>query len=153
MKKICIKFLILIMSILFVSGCVITPYKDLNLDTTSNFKTPTESKSGIYVYQWKTGIMGALMDVDFEIKGLPEVSLNTGEYCYLEVAPGKYEYKLSGEIFNQYVPVEFAANQNYFFRASLLNFSDCAFLVRDQDEIDEAKKNILTERYELCTKD
>ena len=143
-------FLLALISVLMVTGCAaVVPYKDLNLDTTSNFKSPAEGKSGIYVYQWKTGILGAGSDVDFEIKGVVEISLNTGEYGYVEVEPGKYEYKLSGGLFKQYIPVEFEANKNYFFRAVLLNFSDTAFLIRDQTEINDAKRNILTGRYEL----
>ena len=109
---------------------------------------PEEGKSGIYVYQWKTGVVGALFDVDFEIKGFPEVALNTGEYAYFEVPPGEYEYKLSGGIFKQYIPVKLEENKNYFFRAFLLYAIDHAVLIRDQNEIDEAKKNILTKRYQ-----
>ena len=118
-----------------------------------SFRTPAQGKAGIYVYQWKTGIFGAGMDVGFEIKGLPEVFLNTGEYCYFEVAQGAYEYKFRGGIFKQYFPVKFEVNQNYFFNAKISNFSDFVYLVRSQTEIDEAKNNILTERYELCTND
>jgi len=114
---------------LLITGCAVKPYKDLNLDTTSNFRAPTEGSAGIYVYQWKSGILGALYDSDFEIKELPEVSLNTGEYCSFEVPPGEYEYKFSGGLFKQYLPVEFEANQNYFFRTFISNFSDKAFLV------------------------
>jgi hypothetical protein len=133
---------------LVVSGCSITPYEQLNLDTTTDFRKPEEGMAGVYAYQWKTGVIGALFDVDFEIKGFPAVTLNTGEYGYFEAPPGEYEYKLSGGIFKQYVPVKLEANKNYFFRASLLNASDHAYLVRDQKEIDEAKKNILSNRYE-----
>ncbi len=141
------------MSFLILTGCAVTPYKDLNLDTTSNFTLPKEGKSGIYVYQWKSGILGAARDVDFEIKGQPKISLNTGEYGYFEVDPGKYEYKVSGGLAPFNLPVEFEANKNYFFRASLANFSDKAYLVTDQLEIDEAKKNIATGRYEIYSND
>ncbi|WP_146164628.1 MULTISPECIES: DUF2846 domain-containing protein [Halomonas] len=137
----------------FISGCAATDYKDLNLDTTSDFRSPTHGKSGVYVYQWKTGILGAGSDVDFEIKGYPELSLNTGEYGYFEVKPGNYEYKLSGGIFPQYIPVEFEPDQNYFFRAFLLNFSDYAVLVREQNEINEAQENISSGRYEPHSND
>ena len=135
------------------TGCAVVPYEDLNLDTTSNFKSPPDGVAGIYVYQWKTGILGAGFDVDFEIKGYPELSLNTGEYGYFQVSPGDYEYKFSGGLFDQYIPVKFEANQNYFFRAFLFNMSDGAVLIRDQVEINEAKKNILSERYEEHTVD
>lgn len=130
-----------------------TPYEDLNLDTTSNFRTPSEGKSGIYVYQWKTGVLGAIADVDFQIKGEPTLSLNTGEYGYFELAPGDYEYKLNGGLIDQYIPVSFEAGENYFFRAALVNFSDVAYLVRGQEEIEAAKKNIASGRYELHDKD
>ena len=143
----------ILLGVLILSGCSVTPYKELNLDTTSNFKTPTEGKTGVYVYQWKTGPLGALVDVDFDIKGKPEVSLNTGEYAHFEIDPGQYEYKLLGGLFPMYAPVEFESNENYFFRAFLLNFSDNAYLVRDQIEINEAKKHILSGRYEINTKD
>jgi hypothetical protein len=131
----------------------VTPYKELNLDTTSNFKIPHEGMSGVYVYQWKTGIIGALLDVDFEIKGEPIISLNTGEYGYMEIKPGLYEYKLQGGLFKIYLPVEFEANNNYFFAAKLSNATDRAVLVRDQQAIDEAKENILSGRYEIYSKD
>ena len=143
-------FLLALISVLTVTGCAVVPYKDLNLDTTSNFKYPGEGQAGVYVYQWKTGIIGAGLDVDFVIEGVAEISLNTGEYGYVEVAPGKYKYKFSGGPFKHYyVPVEFEANKNYFFRASLLNLTDNAFLIRDQTEINDVKRNILTGRYEL----
>jgi hypothetical protein len=105
--------------------------------------------SGVYVYQWKSGILGAGSDVNFQIKGQPTIPLNTGEYGYLEVAPGKYEYKLIGGLQNLYIPVDFEADQNYFFRAQLVNFSDRSVLIREQKEIDETKKNIATGRYEV----
>ena len=146
------KYFILLM-VLIISGCSVVPYKELNLDTTSNFNTPAEGKAGVYVYQWKTGVVGALVDVDFDLKGKPEVSLNTGEYAHFEIDPGQYEYKLSGGLFPMYVPVEFESNKNYFFRAFLLNLSDHSYLMRDQLEINEAKKNILSGWYEINTKD
>lgn len=133
---------------MFIVGCSVTPYEQLNLDTTSNFKSPSEGKSGVYVYQWKRGVIGAAFDVDFEIKGHPKVSLNTGEYAYFELAPGSYEYLFAGGLIEQYAPVKFAPGQNYFFRAYLLNASDYAALIRDQEEVDAAKRNILSGRYE-----
>ncbi|QNA87947.1 DUF2846 domain-containing protein [Massilia sp. Dwa41.01b] len=142
------KIVSIVLSALLLSGCAVTPYKDLNLDTTSNFTKPTEGKAGVYVYQWKTGIIGSLMDVNFEIKGQPKIPLNTGEYGYYEANPGTYEYKLQG-FPSLYIPVEFEANKNYFFRAALANGSDISYLVRDQDEIESAKKNISSGRYEL----
>ncbi|MFA0084068.1 hypothetical protein AB4383_18985 [Vibrio breoganii] len=105
------------------------------------------------MYQWKTGLFGALVDVDFEIKGEPELSLNTGEYAYIELLPGDYEYKFQGGIFTHYIPIKIEPNKNYFFRAQLLNASDHAFLIRDQYEIDEAKKNITSGYYEVNTLD
>ena len=147
------KLLLIIMSAVLFTGCTVIPYEELNLDTTSNFKSPKEGRAGVYVYQWKTGIYGAGSDVDFELKGYPELPLNTGEYGYFEVSPGEYEYKFSGGIFTQYVPVKFEANQNYFFRARLHNFTDQSFLIRDQVEINEAKENILSGRYEEHTVD
>ena len=145
--------ILLIMNAMLIAGCASTPYEKLNLDTTSNFNKPKKGMAGIYVYQWKTGVLGAAFDVDFEVKGYPELSLNTGEYGYFEVLPGSYEYKLSGGIFKQYDSVRFEANQNYFFRAALLNASDFAILIRDQMEIDEAKKYIKSGRYEKNSKD
>ena len=105
--------------------------------------------AGVYVYQWKTGIVGAVMDVNFQIKGQPTIPLNTGEYGYLEVSPGKYEYKIKGGLQKLYIPIELEADQNYFFHAQLINATDQVFLVRDQKEIDETKQNIATGRYEV----
>lgn len=141
------------MSAVLFMGCTATPYKELHLDSTSNFKTPKDGQAGIYVYQWKTGYLGAAFDVDFEIKGFPELPLNTGEYGYFEVPPGDYEYKLYGGPFPQYIPIKFEANQNYFFRAIFMNFMGHSFLIRNQVEIDGAKKNILSGRYEEHTID
>ncbi len=148
-----IRFGAAIASALLASGCTMTPYEQLNLDTTSSFKKPSEGMSGVYVYQWKSGIIGAGLDVDFEIKGQPTISLNTGEYGHLEVQPGEYEYKTLGGIVQQYIPITFEPNENYFFRAALSNFSDVAYLVRSQNEIDDAKHNIESGRYEIYSKD
>lgn len=134
----------------FFVGCAVVPYEQLKLDTTTNFRMPSPSKAGIYVYQWKAGIIGAARDVDFEIKGQPKIPLNTGEYGYFEVLPGDYEFKWTGGILGkQYLPVKLEANQNYFFHAFLYDFVDRANLIRDQQAIDEAKKNILSGRYEM----
>jgi hypothetical protein len=142
------RILLIALSLLVLSGCTVIPYKERNLDTTSNFKKPTEGMAGVYVYQWKSGIIGAGRDVDFEIKGQPIISLNTGEYGYFETPPGQYEYKFRGGLYTVYLPVEFEANHNYFFRAALINFSDRASLVPFQVEIDEVKENIMSGRYE-----
>lgn len=142
------RILLIALSLLVLSGCTVIPYKERNLDTTSNFNKPTEGMAGVYVYQWKSGIVGAGFDVDFEIKGQPIISLNTGEYGYIEVLPGKYEYKYAGGILKRYVPVEFEANQNYFFRAFLNNLTGYSGLILYQEEIDETKVNIMSGRYE-----
>lgn len=134
---------------LMLVGCSSTiPYQERGLDTTTNITTPTKGKTGVYVYQFKRGIAGAGFDVDFEIKGRPTVSLNTGEYAYFEIQPGEYEYKVMGGLFPMYYPVNFKAGENYFFRAYLSSAMDNAHLVISQFEIDEAKKNIVTGRYE-----
>lgn len=132
-----------------LAGCAAVPYEQLKLDTTSSFRRPSPDKAGIYVYQWKTGILGAGMDVNFEIKGQPRIALNTGEYGYLEVPPGEYEYKLRGGLVPMFIPVQFEAGQNYFFRAALVNFSDLSFLTRDQREIDDVKRDITSGWYEM----
>lgn len=132
-----------------IAGCAGMPYEELRLDTTSNFRQPPRDKAGIYVYQWKRGIIGAVVDVNFEIKGQSKIALNTGEYGYIEVPPGRYEYKIHGGLFPTFIPVKFDAGQNYFFRAALVNLSDISYLIRDQKEIDEVKQNILSGRYEL----
>ena len=77
--------------------------------------------------QWKTGIgfrlFAAVRDIDFEIKGKPKLSLNTGEYAYVEIAPGQYQYKGSGKtIFAnpKFATVEFEANKNYSFIVTII---------------------------------
>lgn len=124
------------------------PYQDRGLDTTTNISTPTKGKAGVYVYQFKRGIVGALLDVDFEIKGHRTVSLNTGEYAYFEIQPGEYEYKIIGGALPLYTSVNFKEGENYFFRAYLSSAVDNAYLVIEQADIDEAKRNITTGRYE-----
>jgi hypothetical protein len=125
--------------IIGIAGCAGMPYEQLGLDTTSNFRQPPPDKVGIYVYQWKRGIIGAVVDVNFEIKGQSKIALNTGEYGYLEIPPGRYEYKIHGGLFPTFISVKFDAGQNYFFRAALVNFSDISYLIRDQKEIDEGR--------------
>lgn len=131
-----------------ITGCASVPYEELTLDTTTNFKTPSSGQSGIYVYQWKRGVIGAARDVTFEIKGQKKIALNTGEYGYLELPPGQYEYKFSGGLSPTYFPIRMESGRNYFFRAFLLQFTDYSVLIRDQQEINEAKENILSGRYE-----
>jgi hypothetical protein len=139
---------------LLLSGCTSTvSYEELALDSTSNFTIPPTGKSGIYVYQWKSGILGASMDVDFEIVGLPEMSLNTGEYGYFEVEPGNYQYKIKGGLFPRYGNATFESGKNYFFRASLYYFNDHAQLVRSQKEINDAKTFISNGKYEIYSAD
>jgi hypothetical protein len=153
MKPISMKRVAAAIVSLALAGCASVPYEHLQLDTTSSFRSPSTGMAGIYVYQWKTGVLGAGLDVNFEIKGQPKIALNTGEYGYIELAPGEYEYKLSGGLAKMFVPVKLEAGKNYFFRAALVNFRDHSHLVRDQLEIDDAKKNIASGRYELNTVD
>ena len=150
------KRLLFAASVLLFAGCAAMskPYEELNLDTTSNFKTPTEGKAGIYVYQLKTGPMGAMVDVTFEIRGYPEVPLNTGEYAYFEVEPGDYKYEQSGGgMLGTDASMTFAANENYFFQAKFDGFTDNAYVVVTQSEVDAAKKNILSGFYEEASVD
>lgn len=132
---------------LALAGCAVTPLEQL--DTTTDFRSPSSDKAGIYVYQWKSGIIGAAVDVNFEIRGLPKIALNTGEFGYLEAPPGQYEYKAIGGLLPIYLPVKFDAGRNYFFRAALSQARDGAILVKDQIEVDEVKRHILSGRYEL----
>ncbi|MFT6920102.1 MAG: hypothetical protein ACJA2G_002750 [Cognaticolwellia sp.] len=150
-----LQILIISCFLLAASGCASTriPYEELGLDTTTDFNTPSEGKAGIYVYQFKTGIFRATLDVGFEIKNSPEVFLNTGEYLYFEIAPGEYEYKSKGGLLKRYLPVKVEANQNYFFVAWLQRLSDNAILVTRQKEINAAKRNILSKRYEEASVD
>ncbi|MFM5035309.1 hypothetical protein [Aeromonas media] len=150
------KSFIIVMMLMFIGGCSTSarvPYEKMGLDTTSNFNIPTKGKAGIYVFQWKTGVLGAGWDVDCGFKGGPEISLNTGEYGYLEVSPGQYEYRFTGGVFPMYFPLKIEADKNYFFRGFLLSATDHCILVMDQKEIDEAKENIKSGRYELNTVD
>lgn len=137
------KHLIVAAAAILLTGCATVPQ-----EVASNFKAPSTGMAGVYVYQWKTGIMGSITDVKFEIKGQPTIALNTGEYGYMEVPPGQYEYKASGGLSNFYLPIEFEAGKNYFFRAQLSNLTDTAMLVKDEWEIDDTKKNIGSGRYE-----
>lgn len=143
----------ILLALLTIAGCAIKPYEDLGLDTTSDFKIPTEGMAGLYVYQWKSGIFGAGLDVDFELMAGPKLSLNTGEYGYLEVAPGDYQYKILGGPRPVYAPLKLEAGENYFFRSYLSYGMDTSSLTRDQSEIDDAKRNIASGRYELNTVD
>lgn len=147
-----IKYIVLL-SLLVISGCSTVPYEKLELDTTSNFTTPEKGKAGVYVYQWNIGVISSMFDVDFEIKGYPELPVNTGEYGYFEVSPGYHEFKYSGGLWDSYEKILFEEGENYFFRAFLFHASDNAYLVRNQKEIDEAKENISSGRYELYTVD
>lgn len=147
------KYLSLLVIVILFAGCASVPYDELDLDTTTDFTTPTTGKSGIYVYQWKTGILGSALDVGFQIKGFPEVHLNTGEYSYFEIPPGEYEYKYSGGLIDKYTQVKVEANKNYFFKVWLFQLRDMAALIRDQTEINEAKQNILDKRYEEASVD
>lgn len=136
-----------------LSACSVTPYDELSLDTSTNITPPSPGMAGVYVYQWKTGPLGAGFDVDFEVKGKKEVSLNTGEYAYFEIEPGDYEYKLQGGLFPTYIPVTFKAGYNYFFRAVVSMALGHSFLISDQKEIDEAKEKITSGYYELNSVD
>lgn len=144
-----LKIIVVSLFSFLVAACSVTPYDEKSLDTSTNITEPTSGMAGVYVYQWKTGALGAGFDVDFEIKGKKEISLNTGEYAYFEIEPGSYEYKLQGGIFPTYIPVTFKAGYNYFFRSAVSMVMDNSFLISDQKEIDEAKKNITSGYYEL----
>ncbi|RDL46198.1 hypothetical protein DN730_03945 [Marinomonas piezotolerans] len=147
------KFLILGVLAVSITGCSTVKYLPENFDSTSGISEPTEGRAGVYVYQAKTGVIGSFLDVDFEIKGYPTVPINTGEYAYFEVLPGKSEYKLAGGILPKFEPVEFEAGHNYFFRAYLVGFHDASYLVGNQPEIDAVKQSIVSGRYELNTVD
>ncbi|MAM86830.1 MAG: hypothetical protein CME36_05895 [unclassified Hahellaceae] len=142
-------------SVLLFAGCaVLQPYEELNLDTTSNFRKPTKGKAGIYVYQLKTGPLGAMADVTFEIRGYPEVPLNTGEYAYFEIDPGEHQYEqIGGGMLGNDASMTFKANENYFFQTELRTFTDHAYVVVTQNEVNAVKANILSGYYEEASVD
>lgn len=145
-------FFSVLLSIALV-GCSQVPYHDLHLDTTTNITAPSEGKAGIYVYQWKTGIHRAAMDARFLIKGQEVIKVNTGEYAYLELPPGNYEYRVLNGLQDIYQPVEFRVGENYFFRTAFDLAAELSILITDQKAIDEVKQNIVSKRYELNTID
>ncbi|MEZ8065183.1 hypothetical protein [Vibrio sp. FF145] len=150
---------VILLAVAALSGCttVSQTYEGLGLDTTSSFSKPSEGKAGVYVYQYKTGIFGSYADVDFELKQgnrtVKEIALNTGEYGYFEVDPGGYSYKFNGGLFPQFADVKFLPNENHFFRGSILQGADFIIFDTNQNEINQAKFNIMRGRYELNTID
>lgn len=147
------KLTLAILVIFIITGCAVMPHEEISLDTTSNFKMPEKGKVGLYIFQWKSGVFGAISDVDFELKDGPRISLNTGEYGYIEVSPGDYQYKTLGGPSPQYAKLKLEANRNYFFRSYLSYGMDTSSIVTNQNEINDAKRNIFSGRYELNSVD
>lgn len=147
------KYFAILACLLLTTACTVVPYNELNLDTTSNTTKPDAGMAGIYAYQWKSGILGAHFDARFKIKDHPIMKINTGEYGYMQLPAGTYEYRAVSGLLPRYREVELEAGQNYFFRSSNSTFSTTTFLISDQDEIDSAKEKIRTGHYELNTID
>ncbi|AHI33419.1 hypothetical protein AU15_20905 [Marinobacter salarius] len=112
------RVLLLMVTSLSLVGCASTPKVAPDMRA---YSTPTEGTAGIYFYQWKTGMMGAMSDVKFVLNDEVLGRINTGEWLYFEVEEGTHEVRLLGGIFQQARPLEFVKGQNYFFRGALLN--------------------------------
>ncbi len=140
--------LLLLFFLLLLTSCAVTPPPDL-----SWYSEPAEGTSGIYFYQWKTGVLGCAWDVPFILDGKELGKINTGEYLYFEIPSGKHKYRFGGGLIPQHFEQEFEAGQNYFFRGFINMAQSTVILIRDKKAIEEAIKNIETGRYELGTKD
>lgn len=88
--------------LLALSGCATTftlPASGPAPVDMSSYSTPSEGKSGIYFYQWKSGIWGAYRDVRFRLDDKVMGKINTGEWLYLEVPAGPHELRYQAGIF------------------------------------------------------
>lgn len=141
---------IALICVAMITGCAVSPKPHVD---TSWYTQPSEGKAGIYVYQWKTGIHGAISDVKFVLNDQVMTKLNTGEWDYFEVSPGVYEFRLFGGPFPQTEDLTFEAGKNYFFQAALANAMDMVLPVYNEEDIREAIENIKSGRYEKADVD
>ncbi len=143
-------FLILTVSIVF-SGCAATKMsvvKPVPKIDTSSHTTPAHGMAGIYYYQWKTGVLGAGRDVTLTLNGKVLGRINTGEWLYFDVAPGKYEYRVMTGPLSIDGEVNLEADRVYFFRGMLRNAMAQNHLIMDENEIMDAFENIKSGKYE-----
>ena len=142
--------LLLLLFPILLFGCSYTapPPPDM-----SWYKAPAQGTAGIYLYQWKVGILGSYSDVRFILDKQTLGKINTGEYLYFEVPAGKHKYRYKGGIIPQYAELDFIAGQNYFFRGVICLGSDLIVLIKDEDEINKTIKNIESGKYESGDKD
>jgi len=139
------RVLLLLVISLSLVGCASTPKVAPDMRA---YSTPTEGTAGIFFYQWKTGIMGAMSDVKFVLDEEVLGRINTGEWLYFEVEEGTHEVRILGGPFPQARPLEFVKGQNYFLRGALSNGMDVVVPIYSEDEIADAVKFIESGRYE-----
>jgi len=137
-----VKFVLLLL-LLLISGCVKIPPPDM-----SWYSTPKKGYSGVYFYQYKTGLLGSGFDVKFILdETMTMAKINTGEWAYFEVPAGNHKYRFRGGIVPLHFELDFVENQNYFFRGMLLDFFDQVTLTKDTVEIKEVIRNIESGHY------
>jgi hypothetical protein len=138
------------------AGCatktVVPPKATPQIDTSSR-STPVVGMSGIYFYQWKSGVFGSGHDVSLVIDGKDLGGINTGEWLYFEIPAGTHKYKMVGGPVPIDVEVNFEAGRTYFFRGKVRNFMSEVFLMQNIEEIQEAFQNIQTGRYKKRSND
>jgi hypothetical protein len=143
-------FSIVVLCTFFLFGCAtktIVPPKPTPQIDTSSFSTPASGMAGIYFYQWKTGVFGAAYDVSFVLDGKALGKINTGEWLYFDVPPGKHKYKMAGAPIPIDVEVDFEVGKTYFFRGKIRNLMSEVFLMQNLEEIQESFQNIKIGRY------
>lgn len=139
-----VAYFLLATAMVTLSGCAITPKPQIDM---SSYSKPTTGTAGVYFYQWKTGIFGALSDVKLVIDDKVLGSVNTGEWMYLEVPAGAHKYNMTNGMGALKINLSFAEGGNYFFRGQLVNFSDTVYLINDEQEVAEVIKNMESGRY------
>jgi len=138
-----------LLALLLLNGCAVTPIPD-----SSWVSIPEIEKAGVYFYQQKTGIFGSLYDVSLYIDDEKLGEINTGEWLYFEVPPGKHTYDLNaGQLISNPIPVEFESGNNYFFRGFITMGSAHVVLIKNHQEIKYVANKIKSGWYEFGEKD
>jgi hypothetical protein len=111
LKKIIIA--IAVSSTIFITGCASVPMASPDADKTlKEFASPTEGKSGLYIY--RNSSFGAALKKTIRVDGVILGESARYTYFYKELEPGVHEVATESEFSDNKISIEFQKGINYF---------------------------------------
>lgn len=109
------KLILILFSILLITGCSSIPMASIEEDTkTKNFNPPSKGMSGIYIY--RNSFIGQALKKELKINDEKIGRSANKVYFYKEVTPGEHELSTKSEFGYKKINFTAVSGEKYFFR-------------------------------------